>query len=104
MGKDEKYNDNFDFHDVPTKTPGLKYNGRDLSDVEFWPVHSDHEILLRRREEFGLTQQQVADAAGILLRQYQKLESGERSMQGASMRIGLSVCRALQLDPLRFLD
>lgn len=98
----EKYNDNFDFHDVPTKTPGLKFHGLDLSDVEFLPVHSDEEVLSCRRKELGMTQQQVADAAGILLRQYQKLESGERSIRSTSMRIGLSVCRALQLDPMRF--
>lgn len=98
----EKYNDNFDFHDVPEKTPGLKYNGQDLSDMEFYSVHTDHEVLLRRRKELDMTQKQVADAAGILLRQYQKLESGERSIRGTSMRIGLSVCRALQLDPMRF--
>ena len=62
----------------------------------------DHGYLRHQREGMGMTQQQVADAAGILLRQYQRLESGERSMASTSLRIGLSVCDALKLDPHRF--
>lgn len=98
----EKYRDDFDFHDVPTKTPGLIIKGRDMSNLEFSPVHAMHAPLLLRRQEFGMTQQEVADAAHIQLRQYQRLESGERSMASASMRIGLSICRVLELDPYRF--
>lgn len=67
--------------------------------ITFEPERS---ILKRRREELGLTQQQVADRAEILLRQYQRLESGDRNIASASLRIGLSVCVALQLDPRRF--
>lgn len=62
----------------------------------------DHGYLRHQREGLGMTQQQVADAAGILLRQYQRLESGERSMASTSLRIGLSVCDVLKLDPHRF--
>ena len=53
----------------------------------------------KQREALGLTQQQVADKAGILIRQYQRLESGERSLDSTSFRIGLNVCYALQIDP-----
>lgn len=53
----------------------------------------------KQREALGLTQQQVADKAGILIRQYQRLESGERSLDSTSFRIGLNVCHALQIDP-----
>lgn len=60
---------------------------------------TDGQVLRRRREEMGLTQQQVADKAGIQLRQYQRFESNERGLSGASMRIGLSVCSVLKLDP-----
>ena len=68
-----------------------------------WEVlEQDKSILQTQRKKLGLTQQQVADAANIQLRQYQRLESGERSMAGASMRIGLSVCDVLKLDPHRF--
>lgn len=69
---------------------------------EYERMQADHHILLARRHQFGMTQQQVADAAGIQLRQYQRLESGERSMSGASLRIALSICAVLKLDPYRF--
>lgn len=82
------------------------YNGRTedvFSDGTQWEVlEQDRSILQAQRKKLGLTQQQVADAAHIRLRQYQRLESGERSMAGASMRIGLSVCDVLKLDPHRF--
>ncbi len=60
---------------------------------------TDGQVLRHRREKMGLTQQQVADKAGIQLRQYQRFESDERSLSGASMRIGLSVCSVLKLNP-----
>lgn len=60
-------------------------------------------ILQKRRAELNMTQQQVADKARIQLRQYQRLESEERSITSASARIMLSVCAALKLDPYLFL-
>ena len=63
----------------------------------------EHQILLSRREQLGLTQQQVADMAHIQLRQYQRMESGERYISGCSMRIGLSICAVLLLDPYDFM-
>lgn len=59
-------------------------------------------ILYHRRIELGLTQQQVADRARIKLEQYQKYESGERSMESASFRIGMAISDVLKLDPHRF--
>lgn len=86
------YNDNFTFPDEH-----LEEDGRQ------WIIfHPDHAPLRYRREEFGMTQQQVADACGITLRQYQKFESGDRNMSAASLRIGLSICHVLKLDPYRF--
>jgi len=85
-----KFNDDY-------KEPAVTINGE-----ECWLGYEDHQILKDRRIDLGLTQQQVADMARIQLRQYQRLESGERSMSGASMRIGLSVCHVLRLDPYRF--
>lgn len=74
-----------------------------FSDGNEWiTLEPDRAILLTRRKQLKMTQQQVADAAHIQLRQYQRLESGERSMASASMRIGLSVCSVLKLDPYRF--
>ncbi len=60
---------------------------------------SDNQVLRSRREQLSLTQQQVADLAGINLAQYQRLESGARQLSGCSMRIGLAICAALLLNP-----
>ena len=68
----------------------------------FYRVQTEQGILKARRLELGLTQQQVADKTGILLRQYARLESGERCLSSASFRIGLAICDALELDPHRF--
>ena len=68
-------------------------------DGRFIIGQEDHQVLRSRREQLGLTQQQVADRAGIQLKQYQRLETGERHMSGCSMRIGLAVCAVLLLDP-----
>ena len=60
------------------------------------------EILKSRRLDLRLTQQQVATGANIQLQQYQRLESGERNIESASMRVALSVCAVLKLDPFFF--
>ena len=52
--------------------------------------------LKARREELGLTQNQVAKIAEI---QYQRLESGETKLTSSSFSTGVRVCYALQLDP-----
>lgn len=88
----KRYNDNY----TPHKANGM---GADWMLVEM-----EHHILRNQREALKLSQQQVADKAKIQLRQYQRLESGERSIYGASFRIAISVCKALQLDPQRFID
>lgn len=90
---DEKFQDTY-----KTRSEDLAKNGS-----EWFFLETERDILRNRREELGLTQQQVAEAAHIQIRQYQRLESGERNISGASMRIGLSVCAVLRLDPYRFL-
>lgn len=79
--------------------PSTVFNG-----TEYMVGLEDHQVLRERREQLGLTQQQVADKARIQLRQYQRLESGERSICAASMRIGLSVCAVLKLNPFIYVD
>ena len=59
----------------------------------------DAGVLRSRREQLGLTLQQVAEMAGVQFSQYQRLEAGERSLSGCSMRIGLAICAVLLLDP-----
>ena len=87
---DKGFNDNF-------KTPTEQFAG-----TTWFSLLPDKGILQLRRKELGLTQQQVADKAKIQLRQYQRFENGEREMSAASMRIGLSICAVLELDPYRF--
>lgn len=85
--------------------PKLSFNDDyrlNASGVAGEELEAEHEILRSRRQQLGFTQQQVASNAKIQLRQYQRLESGERSMSGASMRVALAVCHALRLDPYRF--
>ncbi len=88
----KKYNDNY-------KTSTAEIMGTTWEFVE-----AEHHIIKNQRKVLGLTQQQVADRAYIQLRQYQRLESGERSIYGASFRVAISVCKALNLDPQRFID
>lgn len=63
-------------------------------------VLSPGQELAKQREALGLTQQEVADRAKINIRQYQRLENGERSIYSSSFRIGLSVCHVLKIDPM----
>lgn len=70
---------------------------------EYDIVLPEEYILQRRRKELGLTQQEVADRAGIHIRQYQRFENGERMLHSSSGRILLAVSEALQLDPYIFL-
>ncbi len=62
-------------------------------------VAASKDILKTRRVQLRLTQQQVANGARIQLQQYQRLESGERNIENASMRIAISICAVLKLDP-----
>ena len=68
-------------------------------DGRFIIGQEDHQVLKSRRKQLGLTQAEVANRAGIQLKQYQRLESGERHISGCSMRIGLAVCAVLLFDP-----
>ena len=65
-------------------------------------IPKEAEILRDKRLEMSLTQMDVALEAGIQLRQYQRLEYGEFTMSGTSMKVGLAVCRVFELDPFLF--
>lgn len=56
-------------------------------------------ILRKAREMQGMSQMQVASLAGINLGQYQRLEYGIRDFELCSMKVGLSICFVLNLDP-----
>ena len=57
-----------------------------------------YEILKEKRVVLGMTQQQVADKAGIRLQQYQKFESGERNIKTASFQLACRVIDALGMN------
>jgi transcriptional regulator with XRE-family HTH domain len=61
-------------------------------------MQSEASILKQAREKLGLTQQQVANKAGIQLRQYQRFENAERNLTSSSFNIGCSVLEALEID------
>ena len=56
-------------------------------------------IIKQRREELGLSQQQLAVEVGLSIRQYQRFEYGERLLSKTSLKQGLRICAALELDP-----
>jgi transcriptional regulator with XRE-family HTH domain len=56
-------------------------------------------ILRERRMALGMTQDQAATEAGIEMRAYQRYEYGRSQLSGASMKVGLRICAALELDP-----
>lgn len=56
-------------------------------------------ILKEARNLTSITQQQVADAAKIHLRQYQRFESGERDLVTAFFHITMAVCETLNIAP-----
>ncbi len=64
-------------------------------------VH-DGAILREKRVILGLTQQAVADCAGIPLQSYQKFESGKRQIRRASYEIACRVLDALEIDVIAF--
>ncbi len=57
-----------------------------------------HGILKEKSVVLGLTQQQIADKAKIVLQQYQKIESGERSIMNCSFEIACRVIEALGMS------
>ena len=84
---------------IKTKPISVPFEFPQSADGEYMSLLTEEGILKSRRKQLRLTQQQVADLAHITLSQYQRLEAGEKFLEGTSMRIGLSVCAALLLDP-----
>ena len=56
-------------------------------------------IIRERRIALGLTQDQVAIEAGLEMQSYQRYEHGTTKLSSASMKTGLRICAALELDP-----
>ena len=58
----------------------------------------DGIVLKKRRRQLGLTQQEVAEKAGINIKQYQRFETGERELTDASFVTTCQVLKALEMD------
>ena len=56
-------------------------------------------LLKKARRYKGMTQQEVADAAGVHMRHYQMFKCGARDLLNASFRIGMAICNTLDIEP-----
>lgn len=52
-----------------------------------------------RRQALGLTQAQLAEMVGVQYRWVQKLERGECDVANITLRLGLALAKALEMDP-----
>ena len=69
----------------------------------WFSIVPERGVLIGQREKLGLTQEEVAEKAGITLKQYQTYESHDgRNISSTSMRIANAVLTALELDPTAF--
>ena len=59
----------------------------------------ESQILRAARKKSGLSQLQLAAELDIQVRQYQRLEYGERPFSSVNIKVGLTLCRILHLDP-----
>lgn len=66
------------------------------------PVILESDVLRNAREGLGLSVRQVAEKANVSLRQYQRFETGERSLSSSSFVIARRVLEALGLDVASF--
>lgn len=60
--------------------------------------------LKARRLSLGLTLQQVADRAGMLLRQYQKIEAGETRPERMTLKNAAALAKALEIPIEKLLE
>jgi len=60
------------------------------------------DVLRGARENLGLSAGQIASKANVSLRQYQRFESGERSLSASSFSIARRVLEALELNVYSF--
>lgn len=72
----------------------------EINDFEL--VKTGSTIIREHREDLGMTQQQVANKVGITVRQYQRYESGEKSIYSASFQIGVRLFKILRLEIKEF--
>ena len=62
-------------------------------------TYSAAVLVYEKRRNCYLTQVEVADAIGIPVRSYQRLEHGVQPIEDTSLRTGLILCAILDIDP-----
>ena len=79
-------------------------NIKDFEDLDGFQLAAlnDESMLHERRIFLSLTQQAVADRAGIPLQSYQQFESGKRKIRRASFQLACRVLEALEMDIAAF--
>lgn len=76
-------------------------NGQKPGSETSWGQY-DYFVLKKRRQKLGLTQQEVADRAGIQLNQYQRFEYGDRELNKAGFLTTYKVLAALDMDVAKY--
>lgn len=67
-------------------------------------IETENVIIRKHREHLGMTQQQVANEVGITVRQYQRYESGEKSIYSSSFQVGVRLFKVLKLEIKEFFE
>ena len=67
-------------------------------------LNNENMYLKIRRNQLGLTQQEVADRAEIQLKEYQRIEMGIRNIHRVNFRTGYNVLRVLQIDIDKYMN
>jgi transcriptional regulator with XRE-family HTH domain len=63
---------------------------------------TERGMLIKQREKLGLTQEEVAERAGITLKQYQRFEMQDVNISSSTFQIVHAVLKALELDTTSF--
>lgn len=79
-----------------SELPVERLEGYQICHFEYKSILREHRVML------GLTQQEVADRAGVPLQSYQNFELGKRNIMSASFRIAGKVIEALEMDITAF--
>ena len=85
---------------ISTSKEELKKENDNLSHTTYVRKKTrEAKILKDARLRIGYSQQEVANVIGVHIKQYQRLEYGERDIRNCSMKTGLAVCAVLGIDP-----
>ena len=72
--------------------------GKNLKEARRFKNLTQKEVAVK----LGMTQQQVANEVGITVRQYQRYESGEKSIYSSSFQVGVRLFKVLRLEIKEF--